>query len=63
VILHEPAVIPVTTPLPEPTVAIAVLELVQTPPLTVLLRVVVKLVPTVVMPVSGGIEGLTFTIW
>lgn len=61
--LHVPAVTPDTTPLPEPTVATDVLELVHVPPLTELLSVVVKPVPTVVIPVIGGIDGLTFTIW
>ena len=60
--LQDPAVTPVTTPLPDPTVAIAVLELVHTPPLTVLLSVVVKPVPTVVVPVIDEIDGFTFTI-
>ena len=61
--MQAPAVTPVTIPDPEPTVAISELELVHIPPLTGLLNVVVRPVPTVVVPVSDGIDGLTFTIW
>lgn len=61
--MQVPAATPVTTPDPEPTVAMRELELDHIPPLMGLLNVVVRPVPTVVVPVSGGIEGLTFTIW
>ena len=62
-ILQLPAVTPVTIPDEEPTVAIAVLELDHEPPVTVLLKMVVLPVPTVVMPVMAGIDGPTLIIW
>jgi hypothetical protein len=53
VIIVVPEVIPDTTPLPEPMVATEVLLLLQVPPDTLLLSVLVVPVHTVVVPVIG----------
>lgn len=55
-----PAATPVTTPVPEITVARAVLLLVHAPPEGVLLSVVVVVVQTVAVPVIA--EGVMFTV-
>ena len=55
-----PAVAPVTRPVTEPIVALAVLVLLQVPPLTVLVRVTVKPVHTVAAP--DITDGAVFTL-
>lgn len=55
-----PAATPVTTPV-EPTVAAAVLVLVQTPPVVVLVNEVVAAAHTVPVPVIVPAEGNGFT--
>ena len=53
---------PETTPVREPIVATPVLRLVQTPPVKLLLRVVVSPEQTVRVPVIEGGLALTVTI-
>ena len=55
-----PALTPVTTPVPEPTVAIPMLPLVHVPPAGVEFNVVVKPVQTVAVPVMA--VGVVFTV-
>ncbi len=55
-----PAATPVTTPEEEPTVATSKSELVHTPPVTVLVRVVVAPTHTVGVPPIVG--GIAFTV-
>ena len=57
-----PAVIPVTIPVEEPAVAVVVLLLVQVPPGTPSLKVVVKPVHIVEAPVINVGEGLTVIV-
>ena len=54
-----PADTPVTTPVDEPTVAIAVLLLLQVPPVVASLIIIEEPVHTVVRPVIGEGVGLT----
>ena len=56
-----PGVPPVTVPDAEPILAIRLLLLVQVPPLTVLVRVVVRPVHTCVTPEIADGSGLTVT--
>ena len=58
--LAVPAVTPLTMPFDEPTVATAVFELVQIPPVVASVKVVVPLVPTVVVPIID--TGIAFTV-
>ena len=62
VILAVPAETPVTTPVPDITVAIAVLPLLHAPPDVVLLNVVVKPVQTVAIPVFVGNDETVTTV-
>jgi hypothetical protein len=57
-----PAVTPVTTPDDEPTVATPVAVLVQVPPLTVLVRVVVADVQTVAVPPMAAGDGVVVIV-
>ena len=50
---------PVTTPVVDPTLAIAGVLLVHVPPLVVLLNVIVEPVHTLLAPVMAAGEGLT----
>jgi hypothetical protein len=59
VIVITPGITPVTTPLPEPTVAYALPLLAHVPPDAALLKVVVPPTHTVVVPVIAGGNGLT----
>jgi hypothetical protein len=54
-----PAATPLTVPDPEPTVACAVLLLLQVPPAVPSLKVVVKPTHTLVVPVIAAGTGLT----
>ena len=54
-----PALTPVTTPVPAPTVATAVLLLLHEPPPVVLDKIVVAPTHTVSAPVIGAGSGLT----
>ena len=60
-IVVVPAVAPVTTPVPVPIVATAVLLLLHTPNGVVLARAVVALIHTLVVPVMDAGNGLTVT--
>ena len=62
VIMVVPAVIPATIPVREPTVAVAVVLLVQVPAPLASLSAVVLPVHTVVVPVIGDGTGTTFTV-
>ena len=53
---------PITTPVADPTVAIAVLLLLQVPPVEPSLNVVVKPEHTCKVPVIATGNGLTFTV-
>ena len=57
-----PAVIPVTTPEEDPTVATEVTPLVQVPPVVELLKVVVPLVHKLIVPVIEPTPGDAFTV-
>lgn len=57
-----PPDMPVTTPVVEPTVAMAVLPEVHVPPGAVLLSVIVMPAHTLVLPVMPGGAGVTVTI-
>ena len=62
-IVAEPALTPVTTPVDGLTVATPVALLLQVPPLVVLANVVVAAVQTVVVPViDAGVAGVVFTV-
>jgi hypothetical protein len=57
-----PAAIPVTTPLAEPTVAVAVLLLLQVPPVAALLSVVAPPTQSDAVPVLVPGAALTVTV-
>jgi hypothetical protein len=57
-----PAATPITTPVPEPTVATPVLPLLQVPPLALLLNVVVLPMHTDAVPVIVAGTGFTVMI-
>jgi hypothetical protein len=62
VIVANPAVTPVTTPLVLPTVAVDVLLLIQVPPVSVLLRVIERPKHTADGPLIAAGTGLTETV-
>ena len=57
-----PADTPVTTPVPEPTVALLVLLLLQVPPVVASVNAVVKPAHTLVVPVIEAGNGFTVTV-
>jgi hypothetical protein len=57
-----PFATPVTTPLPDPIVAIDVLLLLQAPPGAALLNDVVEPVHTVIVPVIGKLDTVTILV-
>jgi hypothetical protein len=61
-IVDVPAVIPETTPVPEPTVATVIVVLLHVPPLVALLNDVVDPAHTDAVPVTGAGNGLTVTV-
>jgi hypothetical protein len=59
----DPAATPVTIPVPAPTVALAVLLLLQAPPALILLNVMVEATQTLFAPLIGA-SGFTVTaVW
>ena len=62
VIVAAPGEMPLTTPVPEPIVAMAGLLLLHVPPVVALLRVVVKPGQTLVVPVIAVGNGFTVNV-
>ena len=60
--MDVPALMPVTTPVPDTTVAIAVLLLLHVPPPVALANVVVEPSHTLAVPVFAAGPDVTFTV-